>query len=181
MIRSTIVQMPVFLTGRPDSDEDAQKQALQLDNIGRQLELILRDLKSSDHSAKLQVDNLRKVPREQRWSAAHSAEQKKCDAAEATSEAQKLEDLVKDLLKRNGLISPIQAAKKTMDLIEDLEKHLPSHMRTMTHQTSQMPVYTAQTGAGTLQAESLVPLITLIYVAIRYWKARYSVKDDKKT
>lgn len=182
VIRSTLVQMPVFSTGRPDSEGDTKKQAAQLDNISQQLQLILRDLKSSDHLAQLQVDKLMKVPLDQRWSATHSVEQRKRDVADAISEAQKLADLVKDLLRRNGLISPIQAAKKTMDLIEDLEKHLPSHTKAITHQPSQTPVYTTPgTGAGPLQGESLVPLITLIYVAVRYWKERYSSKDDKKT
>jgi hypothetical protein len=182
VIHSTLGQMPAFSMGRPDSDEDAKKQATQLDNIGQQLQLVLRDLKSRDQLAQLQVDTLRKVPIDQRWSMTHSVEQKQRDVVDITSEAQKLADLVKDLLRRNGLISPIQAAKKTMELIEDLEKHLPSHTKTITHQPSQRPVYTGpEAGAGPLQAESLVPLITLIYVAVRYWKERYFSKDDKKT
>jgi len=179
IIHSALVQLPVFSSGRPDSDESANKQAAQLDNIGQQLQLILRDLKSSDHLARLQFENLRKVPLDQRWSAARSAEQKTRDVADAASEAQRLVDLVKDLLRRNGLLSPMQAAKKTMDLIEDLEKHLPSHTNTGTLQPTSSPVYTAPS-AGPLQMESLVPLITLTYVAIRCLKEKYSSKDDRK-
>jgi chemotaxis regulatin CheY-phosphate phosphatase CheZ len=132
-IRSTLPQMTAFTKGRPDSDDDAKKQAAQLDQISQQLQLILRDLKSSDHLTRLLRDNLKRMPVDQRFSTAQSVEQKARDVAEATSEAQQLADLVKDLLTRNGMLSPIQAAKKTMDLIEDLEKHLPSHTQAITH------------------------------------------------
>ena len=47
--------------------------------------------------------------------------------------------LVRDLLKRNGLISPLQAAKHTMDLIEDLQKHLPSHLKVSLQQPPRFP------------------------------------------
>jgi hypothetical protein len=172
-IRSQLLQMPVFSSGRPDSTDAAGKQAAQLEKIGDQLELILRDLKSSQHLALLQLDNIRKVPPEHRFAAKQSAEQKSRDLADVAGEAEKLVTLVKDLLRRNGLISPIQAAKNTMDLIQDLEKHLPLHTRTSTQQHTNVPTYTSP-DAGLPHVESLVPLVTLVYVAIRYWKDKYS-------
>jgi hypothetical protein len=173
--RIALVQMPVFASGRPDSDEKADKQAAQLENINLQLQLILRDLNSSDHLARVQYGNLRKVPLDQRWSATQSVAQRTREVNEAMSEAQNLADLVKDLLERNGLITPIQAAKKTMDLIGDLEKHLPAHTQAITSQPTNTPIYTAP-GAEPLQVESLVPLVTLICLGVRYLKEKYSGK-----
>jgi hypothetical protein len=173
--RTALIQMPVFSSGRPDSDEKADRQTAQLENIGLQLQLILRDLINSENLARVQHGNLRKVPLDQRWSATQSVEQRIREVAEAVAEAQNLADQVKDLLQRNGIITPIQAAKKTMDLIEDLEKHLPGHTQAVTSQPTNMPIYTSSE-TGPPQVESLVPLVTLICLGIRYLKQRYSSK-----
>ncbi len=78
-IRIQLMQMPVFSSGRPDSDEKADRQAAQLEKIAEQLQLILRDLRSGSHLAQMQLNNIKKVPPEHRWSAKQAAEQKSGD------------------------------------------------------------------------------------------------------
>ena len=63
-IRTQLIQMPVFSSGRPESNEKADKQAMQLEKIAEQLQLMLRDLKSGSHFAQMQLDNIKKVPQE---------------------------------------------------------------------------------------------------------------------
>ena len=176
-VRSTLIQMPVFSSGRPDDDGAALKLATRLDEIKGRLEIILRDLKSSDSQVRVQSENLRKVPLEHRWSAQDSVKQRTRDIAEAMEEAQKLADLVKDLLAKNGLITPIQAGQKTGDLLKDLEKQLPVHTKASTLHLTNQPEFTAAPGEP-LHLESLGPLIALIYFAIRYWKDKSSSKKS---
>jgi hypothetical protein len=164
--------MPVFSSGRPDSDQKADQQAAQLEKIAEQLQLILRDLKSDSHFAQMQLNNIKKVPQEHRWSAKQAAEQKARDVAALSAAADDLAELVRDLLRRNGLLTPIQTAKKTMDLFKDLESHLPLHTHSST-QPSKVPVFSGSTDEGAPHVESLVPLVTLIYVAIKYWREKY--------
>jgi hypothetical protein len=172
-IRAQLTQMPVFSSGRPDSDEKADKQAAQLEKIADQLQLILRDLRSGSHFAQMQLNHIKKVPQEHRWSAKQAAEQKSRDVAALIADAENLAELVRDLLGRNGLLNPIQTAKKTMDLFKDLESHLPLHTHSSTQQPSKVPVFSGSDDGGVPHVESLVPLVTLIYVAIKYWREKY--------
>jgi hypothetical protein len=172
-IRTELIQMPVFSTGRPDSDDKADKQAVQLEKIAEQLQLILRDLKSGGHFAQMQLNNIKKVPQEHRWSAKQAAEQKSRNMAALSADAEALAELVRDLLKRNGLLDPIQTAKKTMDLFKELESHLPLHTHSSTQQPSKVPVFSGLDDGGAPHVESLVPLVTLIYVAIKYWREKH--------
>ncbi|HEX4809000.1 MAG TPA: hypothetical protein VH325_08725 [Bryobacteraceae bacterium] len=170
--------MPVFSSGRPDSDEKADKQAAQLEKIADQLQLILRDLKSGSHFAQMQLNNIKKVPQEHRWSAKQAAEQKSRDLATLSADAEDLAELVRDLLRRNGLLTPIQTAKRTMDLFKDLESHLPLHTHTSTQQPSRVPMFSGSDDPSAAHVESLVPLVTLIYVAIKYWREKYKKGQD---
>jgi hypothetical protein len=171
---------PAFLVGRPDDDDKAEKLAAQLGKIGEHLDLILRDLKSSAHLARVQLESIRKVPLDRRFPAKQSAEQKSRDATELSATAENLAARVKELLKRNGLISPMQAGKKTIDLLQELEKYLSHHTNTGVQQPADYPVYRPVEGSGGLPAvESVVPLITFIYVAIKYWRQRCSEKNRK--
>jgi hypothetical protein len=135
--------------------------------------LILRDLKSGSHFAQVQLNNMEKVPQEHRWSVKQAAEQKSNDVAALGADADDLAELVRDLLRRNRLITPIQAAKKAMDLFKDLENYLPLHTHGTTLQPSSVPVFRSSDDAGAPHVESLVPLVTLIYVAIKYWREKY--------
>jgi hypothetical protein len=57
-IRAQLLHMPVFSIGRPDSDDKADKQAIQLERISEQLQLMLRDLKRSDNFVRFQLENI---------------------------------------------------------------------------------------------------------------------------
>ena len=56
---------------------------------------------------------------------------------------------------RPGLLTPIQTAKKTMDLFEDLESHLPLHTHSSTEQRSKVPVFSGLDDGGAAHVESL--------------------------
>lgn len=141
LIKSQIIQLSEFSAGRPESDDEADKDLTTLDRIDQQLALILRDLKSADHLARIQLDNIHKLPPDQRFSAKQSFEQKSRDAAKLSAEAESLKSLVLDLLTKNGLLTPVQAAQKTMDLIKDLQEHLPLHAKMQTQQNVGYPAY----------------------------------------
>jgi hypothetical protein len=175
------LRQPTFLKVWIDDGTEAQKMATQLAKIDEQLELILRDLRSSGHLARLQLDNIRKTPPDRRWSAKQSADQRASDVEDLSASVDSLAAKVKDLLKKNGLITPMEAAKKTIDLIKDLEKHLPHHTKTNTEQPWAYPVLRpVGSDAGSAQLESLVPILTFTYLAIKYLKQKYSSKENQK-
>jgi hypothetical protein len=174
-IRAQLLQMRVFAAGRAEEDDKADAEEAQLERVAGQLQLILRDLKTSSHLVQLQLENIRKVPFDNRWSAKQRADQKSRDIADLYAEAKALAELVKDLLRRNGLISPMQAGKEAIELIKDLEEHLPIHTRASIEIPTNYPVFTRPAHESP-HVESLVPLVTLAYLMIKYWKERRSSK-----
>lgn len=172
-IRAQLLQMPVLVAGRADEADKADREGARLERFLDQLQLIRRDLNSSSHLVQAQLENIRKVPLDSRWSAKQSADQRSREIADLYSEAESLAQLAKDLLQRNGLISPMQAGKNVIDLIKDLEEHLPVHTRTSLEMPTHYPVFTRPVSADQ-HLESLAALVTLAYVAIKYWKERRS-------
>ena len=175
-IRSRLLEMPVFSSGRPTDDDKADEQTSQLDVVQQQLEVILRDLKSDAHFAQLLVKGARNAPLEHRWAARESAEQKSRNVGLLIAETEALAALVRDLLQRNGLLTPTQVGKDVIDLIEEFQKHL-SHTKTGTQQHTDQPAY-GPANPGELHLEAVGPLITFLIVAVRYWKQQRSRKAD---
>ncbi len=178
-IESKLHEMPVFATGRPADDDKADEQEAQLGMIEEQLKLISRDLNSSAHLAELLIKNARKTPLECRWSVRESAGQRSRNVGLLIAQAERLSALVRDLLKKNGLLSPMQVGKDLIELIEELQTQLHSHTKTSYEQPSKQVAISKQVDARELHLESIGPLITFAIVGIKYWKKRVAKKNSR--
>ena len=175
VIRSQLTRIPIFTHGRPDDDAEAKRLDTELQGIADRLRLILRDLSSMENLARVQAESARKLPPDQRWQANDRFKQKSGDIDEVSKEAQQLAALVKTLLERNGMLSPMQVGKDVMDLIQEFEKHLSQHGEAGTLQHTDRPAVSPMQGQAPA-FESIVPLLTFAYVAIRYWKNKSAGK-----
>lgn len=163
-----------FLVPGPLERERIEERAAQLERISEELRLVLRDLKSSESRIQVQRSALRTaVPREKRWSAAQSLAQREDNIRSVRDEAERLADRVRKLLEQNGFISPMDAAKKITELMEQIEKltgHIGSAQPIALQRAASGPAYLPASGtpAGTVtELHSFVPLVTFAYLGVR--------------
>jgi len=169
-----------FVAGRPDSDTKAAEEMNRLQQIAGGLEIILRDLKSSESSLRARENQLRKIPLQQRFSAEQSLKQLTENVQAVRKEAQELADLVRDLLERNGLLNPVQKAKDLIDLAKDLDKVLGNQTDGGVTQVLYVPKETTlgpfPPATSHLSVSGVAGLIAFVYLGIKVLQKKYASK-----
>jgi len=176
-IWNQLSQSPVVLTGRPQEAKQAEQEALRLEKMSEELRLITRDLKSSASLIELQKGALpRNLPRDQRWQAAQSLARRGENVQAALEKAEGLARWLHDLLKRNGIVSPMQMGKELTDLLENFEKTAENiaaaheGIQQVTAGPAYLPAHSSPAG-GVPAVHTLVPLVTFAYLATK-WLAK---------
>lgn len=175
-IRKQLAQSPVFLMGRPLEAEQAEREQRRLEKIDEQLCVIKRELLSSASLIALQKKALpRSLERDQRWQVAQSLAQRGENVRAVFEQAEGLARWLSDLLKKNGIISPMQMAKELTDLFENFEKsaeNMTAAREAIQHVTAG-PAYIPVPGpsaGGIPELHPLVPPTTFAILAIRWFR-----------
>ncbi len=158
----------VYLVGAPEKDE-ASRRTIELERIADQLALIIRDLQSSQQLIQARQEALYNVPRDSRWSEAQSLNQQDRALGDLIKEAEGLAQSVRDILDRNGLLSPIQKGMRLKDLVENFEKNQAQmHATSAFLSQPRFPTIHRQTETGVeVGFSSLVPVLIFAYLGIK--------------
>jgi DNA repair ATPase RecN len=123
LIRQRLVPLlDVFLKGAPSEVDERDVRLAELERMGDQLKLIVRDIQSEQNRLQMMQRNVGNVPRDNRWSANQSLDQQQKNLQNAKKQAEDLAEAVRQLMDKNGFLSPIQASMKLQDLVENLER-----------------------------------------------------------
>jgi hypothetical protein len=178
-VRQQILASPVFVSGRPDSEAKATDEAKRLETILKDLNVVIRDLRSSENLVLLRESQLRKVPHQQRYSAQQSLRQMAENIRALGTDARALADLLKDLLDRNGLLNSMQKAKNFIDLADDLEKvsgHQMQHLLREVLYPKQDILSPAPAAHPTATLADVAGLIAFAYLALKALQRKWSSK-----
>lgn len=107
---------------RPKRCKERNLRTAELERIGDDLRLIARDLQNEQNLLQVMQRNLSSIPLDKRYSASQSLDQRQKNLQRVKKEAEQLAEAVRDLMKKNGFLSPIQAAMKVQELLENLER-----------------------------------------------------------
>lgn len=111
----------VLTGGRSDDFWKAGDEAVRLKDIEITLESILQNLKSSESMLRFRQFLLPKVPRGKRYADKKSVEGQLESVEAVKKQAEALADTVKDLLVKNGILTPGQISEKVETLVEQLQ------------------------------------------------------------
>jgi hypothetical protein len=114
--------MDALVNGAPEEVQERNLRLAELDQINNSLRIIVRDIRNEQNRIQAAQGNLGNVPRDNRWSANQSLDQQRKNLQNARKQAEDLAQAVRQLMEKNGFLSPVQASMKLMDLIENIEK-----------------------------------------------------------
>jgi len=123
LMRQQIVPlMDALLKGAPDDVQDRNLRVAELERIADNLRLIVRDIQSEQNRLHVVQRNLGIVSRDNRWSANQSLDQQQRNLQNVRKQAEDLAEAVRQLMDKNGFLSPIQMSMKLQELVENLER-----------------------------------------------------------
>ena len=114
--------MQAFFKGAPEDVPERNLRLSELERMADNLKLIVRDLQSEQNRVQMMQRNLGNVPRDNRWSANQSLDQQNKNLQNVKKEAEGLAEAIRQLMDKNGFLSPIQATMKFQELLENLER-----------------------------------------------------------
>jgi hypothetical protein len=171
-IRQELNASQVFTSGRPDEAEKADQENVFLENIKRQLEVLIRELNSRQSSLQSRQKQLWNVPLNQRYSAGQSLRQQSSNVEEAYRLAKILADTVRTLLDRNGLLNPVQKAKDIIELGEEIERTLHPEMNPLASSALHTYIRPATADPAHLDAGGVSALIAFSLLAVSYFQKK---------
>ena len=166
-IQGELVEQPVFVRGSgvPIDDPSHDREIAELDRLSLRLSLILRELKNKTNLLGAQQKGLRKVPHADRYRAAASIRSQQTEVDDVQRIAREIQELLEDLIRRNGSISEGEIAKGMGELIEKLYHQAHTH-----GETQQMPDGLSYMPATKGEYAGSVEGVTLfVFVALRAW------------
>ncbi|WP_321478120.1 hypothetical protein [uncultured Paludibaculum sp.] len=170
-LHQELIASRVFVAGRPDSGAKAAEESSRLERVAENLRIIVRDLNSSESMLRVRESQLRSTPPHQRYSTEQSLRQLTENVQAVRSKAQKLADLVRELLDRNGLLNPIQKAKGILDLASDLDKvvgqEAQAQVAQLLHASRQTILSTPSVGGPIPSVSGVVGLVAFAYLGIK--------------
>ena len=122
MRQQLVPLMDALLKGAPEEVQERNLRVAELERIADNLRLIVRDIQSEQNRLQAMQRNLGNVPRDNRWSANQSLDQQQRNLQNARKQAQDLAEAVRQLMEKNGLLSPIQMSMKLQELVENIER-----------------------------------------------------------
>ena len=93
-----------------------------MERVSDNLRLIVRDIQSEQNRLQAMQRNLGNIPRDNRWSANQSLDQQQKNLQNARKQAEDLAEAVRQLMQKNGFLSPIQMSMKLQELVENIER-----------------------------------------------------------
>ena len=176
-IRQQLTAHPVFVRGKgvPVDDPARPREIAELEKLGLQLSLAIRELQNRTNSLGVRAQNLWNVPHKDRFSAAASIRSQQADVDEVLKLANDLNALLQDMLRRSGLIGEGELSQGVGELIEKL-----FHQATMHGEVPHMPRGLAYSKPVTGQfAGSLEGATILAFMALHAYL--YVLKRGGKT
>ncbi len=128
-IRGKLVEQPVFTrqTGVSVDDPAFKSELQELDKLGLQLRLVIRELQSKSNLLNVREQNLSKVPHQDRFRTASSIHSQQADVNELLSLGREIQKLLEDLIRKSGLIGEGEIADGIGKLIEKLYHQAHAH------------------------------------------------------
>jgi hypothetical protein len=114
--------MDALLKGAPEEVQERNLRVAELERIGDNLRLIVRDIQSEQNRLQAMQRNLGNIPRDNRWSANKSLDQQQRNLQNARKQAEDLAEAIRQLMQKNGFLSPIQMTMKFQELFENFER-----------------------------------------------------------
>lgn len=187
MLRACLLQMRMqllptmdaFLVGAPEKESERDRRLNELNAIEDGLRIIVRDIQNEQKLLEVRQSGIGNLPRDSRFSAAQSINQRQRDLSALRREVEDLAEVVRNLLEKNGFLSPIQKGEKLNTLVENFLKGAEN-----AHELAEMRV---PNGPAIMQAHdtgsvsSIVPVIVFIYLGIKKLKERITgSQSDRK-
>ena len=162
--------MDALYKGAPEEVNERNRRLNELDRIAKRLAIMIRDINSAQHLQDARASGLYNVPRDARYSASQSIQQQQNDLAALRKQAEDFASVVKELLDKNGLLSPAQRAMKINDLVENVTKALENQ-----HALSELgmpngPIIRAPHESASVTG--LAPILIFIYLAIQKYRKK---------
>ena len=121
-IKARLIESPIFLrqSGTPADDPAHFRELAELESISRQLEIIVRDVRTQQHLLDVRQKALWNIPRDKRFPAAASIGQQQAEVAALMRDARKIEELIKTLMQNSGLLGPAETMQGASELLGKL-------------------------------------------------------------
>ena len=128
-IRAKLVEHPVFSRqgGVPIDDPAHDRELAELDRLGLQLSLVLRELKNRSNSLAAREENLWNIAPQDRFRAAASIRSHQAGVNELLVLAREIQALLEDLIRKSGLLGEGEIAQGIGELIEKLYHQAHEH------------------------------------------------------
>lgn len=162
--------MDALYKGAPEEASERNRRMNELDSVARRLAIMIRDINSAQHLQDARASGLHNLPRDTRYSAAQAIQQQQSDLSALRKQAEDLAAAVKELLDKNGFLSPAQRAMKINELAENFAKAVENQ-----HALSELgmpngPVIKAPHESASVTG--LAPILIFIYLAIQKYRKK---------
>jgi len=168
MRRQLLPMMDALYKGAPEEVHERNRRMNDLEGMQRRLAILLRDINSAQHLADVRQSGIHNLPRDTRYAASQSIQQRQKDLAALRKEAEDLAIVVRNLLEANGFLSPMQKAMKIHELIENFTKAAENQHAVSELGLPQGPVITNVHETASLTG--LTPIILFVYLAIQKFR-----------
>jgi hypothetical protein len=101
MRRQILPLMDALLKGAPDEVQERNLRLAELERIGENLRLIVRDIQSEQNRLQAMQRNLGSIPRDNRWSTNQSLDQQQKNLQYARKQAEDLAEAIRQLMQEN--------------------------------------------------------------------------------
>jgi len=166
-IQGELLKQPVFVRGSgvPIDDPSHDREIEELERLSLRLSLILRELKSKASLLGAQQKGLWNVPHQERYRAAASIRSQQTETDDVVRLAREIQELLEELIRRNGSVSEGEVAKGIGELIEKLyhQAHTQGETQQMPDGLAYMPASKGEY-AGSVEGVAL-----FVFVGLRAW------------
>lgn len=114
--------MDAHIKGAPEDVQERNRRIAVMERIIENLRILVRDLQSDQHLLAARQRNLRNAVPDRRYSANQSVVQQQQNVENARKQVEHLAEAVRQLMQRNGLLTPVQMGMKLTDLVENIER-----------------------------------------------------------
>ena len=171
--------MDALFQGAPEEESERNRRLDELNAVSDSLRIMVRDIQNEQRLLEARRSGLVNMPRDNRWSAAQSIQQRQSDLSSLRKEAEDLAVVVRTLLEKNGFLSPIQAGMKLNELFENFMQAAENIHATSELGVANGPVIMQAHESGSVS--SVVPVIVFVYLGIRKLKEKWAgSRSDKR-
>lgn len=162
--------MDALHKGAPEEAAERNRRMNELESIAKRLKIMIRDINSAQHLQDARASGLHKIPPGSRYGAAQAIQQRQHDLAALRKQAEDLAAAVRELLDKNGFLSPAQKAMKLNELVENFAKAVENQHALSELGIPNVPVIKAPHDATSVTG--LAPILIFIYLAIQKYRKK---------